>query len=239
MREAPLPGVEPGVEFAADFALNRVLRPALDFTVDQLTLGAREAGEAGQRFLNELDELRDLSRVEAFERLNQAILGGFTPEFELSPDGLLRLATANPASLFDWGRALEGLAGNATYRGSDHFLLQQLPERYSEPLGSLLEDAVLVAAIGGAIAGAAASAPISTPVAIAVAAGAVVSIGVSVILTDLGEEDSDVVALLEAARDDAERLFEQLGLDEVTFEDIRMEIEEIVRGGEGLPSPVR
>ena len=123
--------------------------------------------------------------------------------------------------------------------GSDHFLLQQLPERYSEPLGSLLEDAVLVAAIGGAIAGAAASAPISTPVAIAVAAGAVVSIGVSVILTDLGEEDSDVVALLEAARDDAERLFEQLGLDEVTFEDIRMEIEEIVRGGEGLPSPVR
>ena len=202
---------------------------AIEFTLDELTRVAEDAGDAGQRFLNELDEIKKLDNVEAFDRLNQALLGGFTPQLELSPEGVAR-AIVDPRSLvFDWGRALEGLAGNETYSGRDHLLIQRLPDRYRDPLGDLLEDALLATAIGGTLAGIAISSPISAPVTAGLVAGIVVSHMVGVALADISQEDSDILELLEATWNDAQRLIDSSGLTALELQDVEARVLESLR----------
>ena len=197
---------------------------AIDAATAELTRLAEDAGDSGRRFLGELEEIKELDNVEAFERLNQALLGGFTPQLELSPDGIAR-AVWNPQSLiFDWDRALEGLAGNATYSGSEHLLLRQLPERYREPLGDLLEDALLAAAIGTTAAGIAIASPLSASVTAGVVAGVVVTHAIGVILTDLSEEDSDILELLRAAWEDARQLIENAGLSDSELREVQAQV---------------
>ncbi len=212
---------------------------AVEFTTAQLTEAAREAGDAGQRFLGELSELNDLNRVEAFERLNQAILGGLTAQFELSPEGIAKfgLAAANPVALFDRGRALEGLAGNETYSGSDHFLLQALPEPYRQAFGAVLEDAVLASAVTGTLIGTGVGLAVGGAPGVAV--GIVVGLVATAVLNDLSEEDSDLAPLFEGVRRDAKRYVNQLDVDPETRRLLEQQAKVIVEQSSALRPQIR
>jgi len=195
---------------------------ALDFTVDQVTRAAREAGEAGQQFLDELEEFKHLDRVEFFERLNQAILGGLSSDFELSVTGVL---TFEP---FDWGRALKGLAGNQTYSGSDFYLLQGLSEPLQEHIGAMVEDTVTFAVLGGGAVGAAAGAIVGGPVVVGVLVGLVVGAVAVTILNDLGEEESHLIESLKLLQEEAARSTDQSGLDAETLASLRKQADALL-----------
>lgn len=180
-----------------------VLSDAWDQSVDEGT-------DIAIQFRSELEELRHLSPQEAIERIDQALLGGFTPDSQGTP-------------LFDPVRALQGLAGNATYHGSDHYLLQRLPEEYREPIGEFVEIVLQTSLIGAGVAATVAGiavAAYTSPAWAPYAAAFAVGIGVGALIEDLERDDPATLRLLHAVLDDVQEFIEGSGLDDAVLQGI-------------------
>ena len=172
-----------------------------EVAVDAIGTGLETMGEEGAealaQFQSELAEWPELTPKEMIGRVHQAALGG-----------VVSFNPLNPLQPFDWGAAAEGFAGNREYRGADHWLLRELPARYREPLGELLEDAThpgVLAAAGITLAAA--------PVTLTAVGLLALSVGVGIVLFDLDTDDPDSVALLEAFGEDLQSLLDGIDPD--------------------------
>ena len=185
-----------------------------DAIVSGLEMMGEEGADALRRFEAELGEWPELSSRGKFDRVRQAVVAGvISGSYVLAPS-LWPLADPKTSlQLLDPFAAVEALAGNREAGGADHPLLRNLPEKYREPLGSLLEKALLPATVGGGAASLVTGAVLGGGITLAAFAAAAVGAGVTLLIGDLHSDDPDTIALLNAVLEDVGGLLDELDPD--------------------------